>query len=407
MKPLLKFPESVDGTIDGISDAGIETFSGNPLGGLAREQAQNSIDARDESKNAPVQIRYTLFEIKSKELPGFDELSKSVARAAKYWRDRCPKTKRVLSRAIRVLTQPTIHCLRISDRNTTGLTGSDQLDQGNWFNLTKASGVSEKGSGKGGSFGIGKSAFFANSLLRTVYFSTHDKDDRWAFQGVTRLVSHKNELDKTTRGTGFYGNPDGYLPLTSQKGIPSKFQCDGTGTDIIIAGFDLHENWHKELMAAFAENFFVAINDQRLELTIEREKNTQETHHLSAANLADVINSLASDEPRQYGALRDYYDALVGTDAKNFDVNIEGLGDLNLRLLKRDGARRKIAMFRRTGMKIYEKDRLRTSIEFAGVFRCMSEEGNALLRRMEPPSHDKWEASRNEENPAESSACCN
>ena len=399
MKPALKFPESVDGTIDGISDAGIETFTGNPLAGLAREQAQNSIDARDETKNAPVRVRYTLFELKSKELPGYEELAKSIAHAANYWRDRCGKTKRVLSRAINVLKRPTIHCLRISDRNTTGLTDSDELEQGNWFNLTKASGVSEKSSGKGGSFGIGKSAFFANSHLRTVYFSTHDIKGKWAFQGVTRLVSHKNTAGKSTRGTGFYGNPTGYLPLVGKDSIPAKFRCDGTGTDIIIAGFEFREGWHKEILAAFAENFFVAIHDGLLEVTIENQNNASDTHVLTAANLGDVIGALAAEEPIRYAQLRDFYDTLISSEAKEFEETSSILGKLSLRLLKRDGARKRIAMFRRTGMKIYEKDRLRTPIEFAGVFRCQSDEGNALLRKMEPPSHDKWEPERYEEDP--------
>jgi hypothetical protein len=391
MKPALKFPESVDGTIDGISDAGIETFAGNPLAGLAREQAQNSIDAHDDTNAGPVKVRYTLFELKARELPGFAELTNSIAHAASYWRERCGKTKLVLTRAVKVLRQPTIHCLRISDRNTTGLTDSNEVEQGNWFNLTKAFGVSEKASGKGGSFGIGKSAFFANSQLRTVYFSTHDIRGKWAFQGVTRLVSHKNKAGKSTRGTGFYGNPDGYLPLLGRDSIPAKFRCDGTGTDIVIAGFEYDKGWHKEILAAFAENFFVAIHDGKLEVTIENEADPTATHILSAANLAAVVKALAAEDPSRYEPLRDFYDALVSPDSIEFECDSETLGKLNLRLLKRGGARKRIAMFRRTGMKIYEKDRLRTPIEFAGVFRCQSEKGNALLRKTEPPSHDKWE----------------
>ena len=34
---------------------------------------------------------------------------------------------------------------------------------------------------------------------------------------------------------------------------------------------------------------------------------------------------------------------------------------------------------------------------FAGVFICDDETGNALLRSMEPPAHDKWDPERNKD----------
>jgi hypothetical protein len=397
VKAALKFPESIDGTLEGISDAGIETFAGNPLAGLAREQAQNSIDARDESKKAPVKVTYQLFSLASGDLPGFAELKDAITRSEAFWDARCNKTRRFLQRAMKTLQQPKIYCLRISDRNTTGLTGSAKRDQGNWFNLTKASGVSEKASGKGGSFGIGKNAFFANSLLRTVFFSTLDIEGCWAFQGVSKLVSHTNAENQTTRGTGFFGETKGYLPLTEQALIPHLFQCQGAGTDIVIVGFDFDEAWRKNLMAAFAENFFVAINDGLLEISIEQEDDPETTHLLTSSNLGDVVKALANEDPRSYRHLNDLYDALVGDEAIRFETEIEGLGKMNLRLLKREGSRKKVAMFRRTGMKIFEKDRFRTPVEFVGVFRCLGEDGNAFLRRLEPPSHDRWEPARYEE----------
>jgi hypothetical protein len=51
-------------------------------------------------------------------------------------------------------------------------------------------------------------------------------------------------------------------------------------------------------------------------------------------------------------------------------------------------------MTRQTGMVIYEAGHFRSYRHFAGLFICESTEGNAYLRQLEPPRHDKWDASR-------------
>src|SRR5437899_2464814 len=106
MKASLKFPESNDGTIEGISDAAIETFTGNLLRSLAREQAQNSIDARKPNTKKPVKVRYELLDIPARDFPGIKELREAVQRSELYWSGRCSKTKRILDRASRALKKP-------------------------------------------------------------------------------------------------------------------------------------------------------------------------------------------------------------------------------------------------------------------------------------------------------------
>ena len=82
-----------------------------------------------------------------------------------------------------------ISCLRISDFNTTGLTGSHEEYNSPWCNLTKSSGASDKSGGAGGSFGIGKFAPYACSVLRTVFYSTSDTEGICAAQGVDCSIS--------------------------------------------------------------------------------------------------------------------------------------------------------------------------------------------------------------------------
>ena len=52
------FPSSNFGTLNGIGEAGIETFKGTPYKSLAREICQNSLDAKDGSGN-PVIVEFS------------------------------------------------------------------------------------------------------------------------------------------------------------------------------------------------------------------------------------------------------------------------------------------------------------------------------------------------------------
>ena len=133
-----------------------------------------------------------------------------------------------------------IPCLRVSDRNTTGLRG----DQ--WRALVKMQGVSQKPEmeGAGGSHGIGKYAPFAVSTLRTVFYWTcflEDGKEREKFQGKSVLMSHTNAEGEETQGTGFFGVKKNCLELTRE--IPQSFrvldqhQRPVQGTSLAIMGF--------------------------------------------------------------------------------------------------------------------------------------------------------------------------
>lgn len=73
----LQFEPSTSGQLEGINDAGIETFAGDHLGSLAREQGQNSMDARADGPKY-VDIRYELLSVPRAELPGAKELKSAL-----------------------------------------------------------------------------------------------------------------------------------------------------------------------------------------------------------------------------------------------------------------------------------------------------------------------------------------
>lgn len=163
------FPSNNNGTILEIGEAGIETFKGNLLGSLAREICQNSLDAcLDHSK--PVRVEFSLNSVKKEKIPDIDYLHKVLNLCKSYWDN--SKTNTFCNRAIEICSRDFVDVMCISDYNTTGVIGSDKVKESTWQDLVKSSGVSNKSGKADGSFGIRKSAPFACSELRTVFYST-------------------------------------------------------------------------------------------------------------------------------------------------------------------------------------------------------------------------------------------
>ncbi len=168
-----RFPPTNGGRVDGFNDPGIAHFNGAPLSSLARETIQNSLDA-GWRLGEPVHVTFELKDFTPEEL-GRNELMSAIEASKRAATDD-DLAKQALESARLVLERDRVPCLRVSDRNTTGLRG----DQ--WRALVKMQGVSLKPEveGAGGSHGIGKYAPFAVSALRTVFYWTcYEEGGRW------------------------------------------------------------------------------------------------------------------------------------------------------------------------------------------------------------------------------------
>ena len=187
------FPKLDGGGVEGMNDPGVETFKNDIYASLAKEILQNSVDARLD-KERPVVVKIELFSIDSDQFPNLNEYSSILESCKESWKEN-RKTKNFFEKAINGLNGQQLKVLKISDFNTTGLTGSKDLKNknSNWVGLVKSLGNSNKSMGEGGAFGIGKNAPFACSSIRTVFYNTLDTEGIKAFQGVTRLVSHTCE----------------------------------------------------------------------------------------------------------------------------------------------------------------------------------------------------------------------
>lgn len=383
------FPSNNYGTITGIGEAGIETFKGSPYRSLAREICQNSMDARNDSSK-PVVIEFSSFTIANTAIPDYSKLKDAMNSCLKFWTEQNnKKTITFFKKATDVIESNVISVLRISDFNTTGLQGSDKEINSAWLNLVKASGVSGKEGSAGGSFGIGKSAPFACSDLRTLFYATKDIDGLSAFQGIARLVSFREkgflgkDKDSITTGTGYYSSDKRNSPIRECLSLDPNYKRTEYGTDIFVLGFNKSTDWKAEIISSVLDEFLIAIFNG--ELVVKVDATT-----IDKDNLGDVI-----EQYKDYAKIAyNYYQVLTDENASIIEHEFTGLGTIELRILVKQGLHRKVMMCRRNGMKIFDKANISSTIQFAGICTLKDDKINSYFREMENPQHNAWEPER-------------
>lgn len=391
-----KFPSNNYGIVNGIGEAGIETFKGTPFKSLAREICQNSLDAKA-CKEKPVLVEFSLTQIDADAVPDFFVLKEAITSCLTFWKKQNnKKTVDFFQKAAAVASQEKISLLRISDFYTTGLLGSDQQYNTPWQNLVKASGVSDKSGSSGGSFGIGKSAPFACSDLRTVFYATQDKHGLKATQGIARLVSFALKGKGSghgggdiSTGVGYYGEKDQNRAVRGCWSLDKGFKRKEAGTDVFILGFIEKHGWDTEIITAVLEDFLVAIYFGLLEVKVG-------DTFISKTTLGQAMEKYKEVAVKAYN----YYQTLISPDAHVITDNYEGLGEVELHILIQNGLHRRVMMSRMNGMKVFDQKNFPSAIQFAGICILKEENINAYFREMENPQHDAWEPERHSK-PAE------
>lgn len=390
LSPKWNFPSNNHSQIIGIADSGVEMFKGTPIKSLAREICQNSLDARLDNAH-PARLEFETFTINPKTIPDSSNLEDAFERSRDFWKIQdSTQARNFFKRALKDMNANTIKCLRISDFNTSGLTGSRDEYNSPWCNLTKSSGASNKSGSNGGSFGIGKFAPFACSSLRTVFYSTYDVDNISASQGVARLTTFKNKKKETTQGIGFYGC-DKNSPMYNQYSLNPNYtrpeKC--TGTDIFIAGFTGETGWEHQMVASILDGFLYAIYTGSLVVDVDGITINKET-------LPDLM-----DSHKEYFKEHadEYYRVLTDNEnARSFTLELKDdpatSGTLTLRLMIEPTFNRRVAMIRQTGMKIKDKGNINGIVPFAGTLLIEGDAINSYLRNLENPQHLAWEKER-------------
>jgi len=383
-----QFGLSGNDALRGPNESGIETFSGNKLESLVREQGQNSIDARSpDAGHAPVFVEYQLLELDASDVPGFHSLRAFLMRSAKFWKKFKPgdtKLIKFFESAQEVWKRSKVEILFIRDWNTTGLLGSKKTNEATpWVSLVRDEGVSAKPAGKGGSFGIGKNVFWLVSKARTVYFSTLDSEGVFAFRGKSLIPSWK-EGEQTFTTPGFCGlGPKGGT-VNQPADLHEQFVPVAVGTAIVVLAPDLGADWSQQVQTAFLKNFLVAIYEGILEVHLPDAVITAET-------LKGIVESARHLGNKDLAPTCSYWSVLTDSQTETFTQTFQHLGAVSLSLLKHPEGTKRVMMCRGTGMQIFELPVLKVLGEFSGVFRCNDAAGNEFLRGLENPAHNKWD----------------
>ncbi|MGE7921373.1 hypothetical protein ACQKM9_20895 [Viridibacillus sp. NPDC093762] len=398
MHAFWNFPAAAGGMINSINNAGIETFRGNEIDSLTREICQNSLDAiKDETK--PVVVEFNRFMIPTDKFPNKEEFLSILNRCEVTWKDKNDKSEQFIKQAKQMLNGSEISFLRISDFNTKGLEGAKTGKLGTpWSSLVREAGSSNKGDSSGGSFGIGKSAPFANSKLRTLFYASQDQGNYQSYIGVANIMSYKKNEELTTLGTGYFTDNSISNAIEGQLHIDSTFIRNDSGTDIYVAAFDPNSDWKQTVQQSILKNFFITIWQKKLIVKIE-------DNIISHENIAALIKEL-DDSVEVFNHVKRYFQVLTDPQAISIPypkkvyktIGTFEEGEATLYIMQGDDLNRKVLMTRKAGMRLFEQNRISGSISFTGLLIITGRQMNAVFKQMENPAHNEWQPSRYEDN---------
>lgn len=393
-----RFPGNNYTADQGLDTADMETFKKDAISSLAREICQNSIDAKNKEINKPVKVEFHSFQVDRDKIPGINDIKVQVDACADTWKSNT-KISKQLNNMLEQIDKPILTCLRISDFNTTGLSGVlSQDDNTAWHYLVHGSGLSDKSSTSGGSKGIGKFATFVTSHFNTVFYSTKTINGESGYEGICKLCSaNQPNTKEKTQGIGYYGFNEMNQPCEGEFSIDSSFYRNENtfGTDIYVIGFKEPNGWKKDIISKTLDSFMAAIVFGELEVIVDEITINSNTIKQIVFN-NDLINkSMNKSIVSQYLLLTDDKDVYQDI------ITIEDYGDVHL-YLKEFGkddekyATNDCVMIRYPYMKIKELKRIST-LPCSALCIIENNKLNEILRDVENPQHTNWEFNRIED----------
>jgi len=399
-----RFPDNNFTNENGLDTSDMEMFKKDPVSSLAREICQNSIDAA--AGELPVRVEFNMFSINREDVPGIEDLTKQIKACYEYKKD-SPKEGPALKELYKHIKKDKITCLRISDFNTTGVVGAKKNERGTpFYNLTKGSGVSDKGGSSGGSKGIGKFASFVVSTTNTVFYSTLANDDSKAYLGISKLRSTPipgEDPDLLTMGIGYYGIDRKNYPILKELKLDKDFSRDDSdyGTDVYIIGFNNSKRWQNDIIAKVLESFMVAVVWGKLEVIVDNIV-------VNKDSVAEIIYSTEFQENRTRTELREIraqYELLQDDETVTVtDLNIE---DNTVTVFLKQysqqdeaNATKHCVMVRYPYMKITYINP-GAYLPFSALCIIHDNALNKKLRVIENPQHTDWEIKRLNDFPVE------
>lgn len=374
------FGRTDGGDETGFNDPTTTMFRGNVPYFIAREPLQNIVDA---GKIYPVKASFNLVSLGIAEIPKIQQLEKIFQACRNYYsekirfNDDCVKFFDATLN--KLMKKGKINLLKISDSHTSGMSRKDY----NNFMLTV--GNSSKGTQKGGSFGLGKGAYFAASNLKTLFLSTMDEAGNLLFAGKARLVSFFDG-NEVMQGNGTFGI-EKQKPIEDINLIPNFFKRTEPGTDIYVVDFEQGKSWDSEIIKSVLVNFWLRILENKLEVNVNGINICQENLH---NHIYEYFKEAPMNSKHGHNPLP-YYEAYTDPKRMIYESELSTIGKVRLYVLVNEGFPKSISYIRNTGM-VIQKRFHPSPINYAGVFVCENADGAEILRSMENPQHDDWSA---------------
>lgn len=413
------FPNLNGGEGTGFRDAGIALFSTDAIRSMTREVLQNSIDA---GQKFPVRVTFSRQLIDRIRIPGVDQLTTHLHRCeadanARFapkegarWLENGGGSARAASA---ILAGEKIAVLRIRDENTKGLVGVEatgkEVDDSNWDRLIRKKGTPQGSGPAGGSFGVGQRAPFAASQLRTLFYGTKTNEG-FAFIGKSIWWSLRNEGEDAdhTQNVGYWGRVAKtgarVLPVIDVTSVHEFFQRTTLGADLFLLGVqernESNELWRTSVLDAVLISYFAAIQQGRLEVVLDDGPAGPPPTTLTMQTIVKLLEERVAEAAKPVGRKKHgeaweelsrtqfFLSALVS--GERHEGTCERLGKMRLHVLRKEHAPSRIAWMRSPLMLVTSSGN-NTMRDYAAVFVCDDEKGNAALRRLEGPEHNHWD----------------
>ena len=306
-KPDLRFGP---GTSSGFTAGGVAAFDDLRPAAVVRELIQNALDAARSAAVGHAKVRFRLTRVNTSDIPGLDSYERAFDSAVATQEEMAGgslsgQAKLITSRIEEALDRDELDVLSVLD-NGIGLNKQR-------MNALLSDGLSIKDAAATGTYGNGHLTAIPASDLRYLFYAGLTRNGRRIGAGHAVLASHYEDGENHQRAAdGFYIRKFNasrrslfdyatgrQLPRLLARELDEIAAIGAHGTAVIIPAFNhfLEDEsgetlWDMVSHAASA-NFFVAIEEKKLVVTVEdhRSGNGHATWTLEQSSLADVLAS--------------------------------------------------------------------------------------------------------------------
>ena len=402
------------GTSYGFTPSGIAAFDNLRPAAVVREFIQNALDAAQTAGVERANVRFRLTRIPRASLPGIESYGRAFEKALETQRDmtggELSHQAKLVARRIRdALDEEELEVLSVLDNGV----GLDEQR----MNALLSDGLSIKEGDATGTYGNGHSTAIPASDLRYVLYGGVTSSGKKIGAGHAVLASHVEEGERHPRaGDGFFIRnfnagkgklydyaTDDEIPELIAGDLASIRETQGHGTVVVVPAFNnfLEDDSLWDMVShAAAANFFVAIEERRLKVTVEDDRPGQEptTQILDEITLTSELEK-HKDQRRAVAFLngRRAFEAHQAYRTGEEHCIPTSVGKIDIRLLRLSSGNTRIDLCR-NGMWITEgrsipgfSQQFADHMPFHAVLSLNARDGRQLhdlVRIAEGPLHD-------------------